>query len=482
MKKAQVKYKSLLIIVLAMLFFTLVPLLLISRFNVPCADDFTYGAAAHLEYAATGSVLKAVSAALGQVRESYFGWQGTFTAVLMMALQPAVFGEQYYCIGAFIVLATFLAGVFCLCLALFSGVFGIKKTAAAAIGGIMSIVCIQLVPSPVQGFFWYNGSVYYTFFYGVSLLAFALGIRTVRGRSPWYCVGLSLMAAFLGGGNYVTALSCAIVGVSAAALLALIKNPGWRRLLLPLGVLLAAFYISFSAPGNSVRQAAVQHVPNAVRAVLDSFKYGAEYSARWFSLPLAGALAFMLPLFWGCVRGLAYKFRYPGLVTLFSYCLLSAMFCPTAYALGSVGDKRLLNIIFFAYVLLLAVNLFYWTGWVAGRRGCAAGDTDGVRLRDMAVTAAICLVCCGIYIRSGGFTSLMAAGSLRSGEAAAYYACARTRLDALNDPQSRNAVLEEYPVKPYVLFFDDITADPDDWRNQSVSVYYSKESVVLGTP
>ena len=49
----------------------------------------------------------------------------------------------------------------------------------------------------------------------------------------------------------------------------------------------------------------------------------------------------------------------------------------------------------------------------------------------------------------------------------------------LHDERIADVVLDPYPVKPYVLFFDDFTEDPEDWRNQGGSAYYGKNSLIV---
>jgi len=40
-------------------------------------------------------------------------------------------------------------------------------------------------------------------------------------------------------------------------------------------------------------------------------------------------------------------------------------------------------------------------------------------------------------------------------------------------------MLEPYPVLPYVMFFDDFSTDPEDWKNTAVCAYYGENSVAL---
>ena len=463
-----------LIFALLVLLLSLIPLLALGPFDVPSADDYTYGAAAHRAYTESGSVSAAVRAAAGQTAETYRTWQGSFSAVFLMALQPAVFGERLYALTPLLILTSLLLGSFCLCLAVFTDLFGLPRALSGCVGALCSLLCIQLLPSPVQGFYWYNGAVYYSFFHGLALASVALAIRLLRRGGAGRSLLLCLLALFLGGGNYVTALSLSIVAFAALALLLLMRDRAWLRLLPALFCLLLSFSFSILAPGNAVRQADVAHTPQALGAILASFAAGARYLVRWFSLPVLGVLLLLPPLLWKPLRHSEFSFRLPGLFSIFSYCLFSAMFCPTFYALGDVGDSRLLNILYDAYVLLLILNMGYWLGWLVRRLPDSAPGG-----RSLLLACLLCLGCLGVHLHFGGYSSLMALGALRSGDAAAYRNCAVKRLEQLHDKRIADAVLDPYPVKPYVLFFDDFTEDPEDWRNQGGSAYYGKNSLIV---
>lgn len=480
MKKNALSYRLLLSLLLTALALSLIPLLAVGRYAVPCADDFSYGTMTHLSFVETGSFIQTVAAAGRTAANAYRVWQGTFSAIFLMALQPSVFGEGYYFLTPVIMLAALLAGSFMLCVTVGDRVFGLEKRLGGIVGAVAAMLSIQLIPSPVQGLFWYNGAIYYVFFHGLALLALALGIRLVLDGGLGRLILLSLLAFVLGGCNYVTALSCAILGAAGLLLLPLCGRRGWKRLILPFLMLLLSFGLSFLAPGNAVRQASVQHEPQALRAIVLSFASGAEFGLRWLSPPLLGSLMFLAPLFWHSLAGCRFRFRFPALVSLFSYCLLSAMFCPPLYALGSNGDKRTLNIIYFTYLLLLIFNLLYWLGWLSMRRGRTEAQPI-LRARPVLIAASLCLLCYGVGLFTGGYTSTMALGLLRSGDCVEYAACAQRRLELLNDPNARDVALEPYPCVPYLLYFDDITPDAADWRNVAVAEYYGKDSVVLDT-
>lgn len=480
MKRFALSYKTIKWLLLLALFISLVPILLMGIYAVPAADDFSYGAPAHIAYVESGSIGAAAAAAVDKTVESYFSWQGSFAAIFLMALQPAVFSESLYALTPFIMLFSLVLGTFLFCRGFFGELLGLDKELPPIIAALLCILSVQLIPSPVQGLYWFNGAVYYVFFHGLMLIFCAMSIRLILKSSRLCSLGLCVLGFILGGGNYVTALSLTILVICAMTLLLIMKDSRWRRLLLPTFFLLASFALNIAAPGNSVRQAAQEISIGPVRAILMSFQQGISYSVQWLSLPVLGMLVFLGIILWKPLGGSGFHFRFPALLTLFSYCIFSAMFCPPIYALGNVGDKRLLNIIYFAWLLLLAINLCYWLGWFAKRILRSSSEKASLSFSAFAAACIVLLGCCAGSLASGtGFSSLAAMGSLLSGEAKAYHDCAQRRFEVLNDDSVKAARLERFPCQPYLLFFDDITEDPKDWRNEDMSSFYGKDSVIL---
>lgn len=474
-------YKFISIALALLLAALLVPMLLIACYDVPSADDYSFGARAHTAFEAGGSFFAAIKAAFTEARIAHSTWQGTFSAIFLMALQPAVFGESLYALTAPIMLCALIAGCYLFCSFLFGRVFGAGRHLGGCVAALLCIMFTQLPLSSVQGFYWYNGAVYYTFFYGLTLAALALGIALLYKGGAARQAGLALLLFFIGGGNYVTMLTLLIIGASAVGLLLIMRDARYTRFILPLAALATAAALSMTAPGNAVRQANYTVTPNAIEAVLLSFESAASYFASWTKLPQLGMLALMAALMWPMAVRAEFSFRFPALVTLWSWCLYSAMFCPPIYAMGDAGDYRLLNIIYFTYLLALSVNLFYWMGWLAKRlhRGKAK-----VNLRAYFASAltggAVMAVCMLLAVHMGqSLTSVSALYSMRTGEAAQYRACAAERYEILHNGSIKDAVLPGFPVQPYVLYYDDITSSLTDWRNLALQTYYEKTSVVI---
>ena len=63
------------------------------------------------------------------------------------------------------------------------------------------------------------------------------------------------------------------------------------------------------------------------------------------------------------------------------------------------------------------------------------------------------------------------------GEARIYKQEADERIAILNRNE-KISELKDFTVRPYVLYFDDITTDENDWKNQAMANWYGKEKVI----
>lgn len=478
-------------LVLAVLVLMLAPMLLVAQYNVPCADDYHFGAPTHAAWQATHSLASVVQAACGKVAERYVNWQGTYSAMFLMALQPAVFGNGFYALVPFLTLGALAAGTCFFCLSLFTRLLGAGRWQALVLALVWLGIDTQLLPSAVQGFYWYNGAVFYTFFFGVQLFYFGVLARYLAAgqaagrRGAAFVAGLCVMGLFLGGGNLVTAFGTLLVSACVLCLLAVMKNRRWRALLLPFAFLLAGFLVNVCAPGNSVRQQSEGGEPlPAALAVLRAVQEAVLQLDKNLTLPILLALVFLLPVLWNAAAAARLTFRWPLLFFVLTFGLYAAQFCPTWYALKQAGPDRLLDIIFYSAFFWMAANLFYFLGWLQRRLWAEGGAVPQGRctLGFAAVTAALLAVSCFAMRDTLNFTSIQAWNALRTGQARQYHAEYEARVEILEDAARPDAVLQPYSVRPRVLFFDDATPNADNWRNEALRDYYGKNSVIVLPP
>lgn len=472
--------KLLAVLSLVVLAVSLIPLFMIGRYAHPCADDFGYGYFPHAFWSTTHSLPQTFYWACRQVKMSYDTWQGTFSSIFLMALTPAVWGESFYFLTPIIMILNILFSHFYLLHVILVKGLKTDKYAWCTVSSILCFLMIQTVVSPVNAFFWYNGAVHYTFMHAcmVALLGLVIHLEYVRkiGSKILLTVLSLIFAVACGGANYSTAL----LGLVCLVFILLMKLLSKKRslwILAPLAVYAFSFYKSVTAYGNVVRQGNFTKM-QPLKAVMESFLAAGKGIGEWLTLPLLLFILLLVPVLWNVVKKCSFPFRYPWAVTLLSYCLIACMYTPALYSMGGEGPERLINIVKMWFLLLLILNIGYWMGAIWKKAEGKKISVLSINLKVYALvilaTAAVCVKLLPTSLRD--YSSYAAYVSLRAGEAKQYHEEYLQRLELL-ESDAEAVELEEFTVKPYLLYFDDITEDPYDWRNIGMARWYGKSLI-----
>ncbi|MDR2045239.1 MAG: hypothetical protein LBQ15_12955, partial [Clostridium sp.] len=115
-----------------------VPLLLVARYNFPCADDFTYSADVRLALLSGGSAWDILRAAAREAADTWHTWQGTYSTTFFAALQPGVWGESFYALGTGLLLGSLLASQWYLLHFFLCGLGGLRKRFCCIVWALVS--------------------------------------------------------------------------------------------------------------------------------------------------------------------------------------------------------------------------------------------------------------------------------------------------------------------------------------------------------
>ncbi len=473
---------------------TLIPLLLIARYNFPSADDYSFGDTCRYAWRTTHSIWQVLKEAFLLSWESYFNWMGSFTSEVVSALHPAVFKEEFYSVTTWIMLGMLTFSTVYLLKGIFVKVFKADKyMARIAIMAVLfvSIQCLSR-QGRVEAFYWYCGSVRYVFLHSMSLFFYGIMVRAAcsegKGRIR-YLTGASVLGFLIGGGNQMTSLNVAIVlGVALVCTICTKNRKKYKAFWIPMGCFYLGFIVSAAAPGNWVRTSGTAGM-GAVKSVLVSFYYCLDYVlGEWTGWPVLLLIAILIPLFWHMAEKTEYGFRYPVIVVLFGYCLVSAMITPPLFAVGNIEAGRLQALIFFMYILVLTLCVGYVTGWVR-RQWDKSRGTPAAREAGFSANTRFCLMGCVFFflLASGlsiipephfySFTSAIT--DLKNGSARAYGEALEQRVQIYNSDVQGILEVEPLPAEPALLYFSDITPDVEDWQNKALARFYGKDGVIV---
>ena len=471
-------------IFLAILLLSLIPLIWLGRYNYPTGDDYYYGAETHLVWQQTGSIIQTLDAACAGVADSYQIWQGTYSALFLMYLAPNVFSNTAYHLVTFVILLLLCGGIFYLLCPLFRRFLPGTCGEWITVSSILSFLCIQTVEFQCDSFYWYNGSMYYTGFFAVTLFFLGTLFRYLDNGKRILLLPLLLFAVFLGGGNYVSLLPCMLLSVTITLLLLLQKNKKAYICGITSVVLLLSFAVSAMAPGNHVRQSGMWKIP-AWKAIAKCLLQGIRYTLAWTGLWWVLAALLLLPVF---LRILQKKngafFSHPILITGNAYGLVCSMSCPLFYTMNSTGPGRAVAIVYYMFLLISFTVFFYWIGFVLLKMQArpnpperieVSGKLNTSRYLAMAVLL-FSILCTGLWQETSAMKAIRV---LTDGEAAAYAAEYEDRLLLLNDPKVTDVVLTPFTHQPALIYTGDLPGDPEDPTSRKVAQYFQKTSLYV---
>ena len=455
----------------------------------PATDDFTFAAYTHPTWEATHSLPHVIKDAFSYAARTWRDWQGTFTGIVIMALNPAVFSLPHYGIHVVLLLFLNIAAVLVF-LTHFFRRLSVPQKLRIPLSLTLSAVQLLFLPDIVEGIYWFNGAWFYTGANAIALLTLTLcdwiseGIGTQIPKT----ILAVLLLFFLGMDNYITAM------MTLAGLLLLcsfhiycMKDRGIRaairdnrRLLLLLLPIAFGLFLSVIAPGNSVRMATDGAHESGIGwlfssllwTVRDAFKYILRFLLK---TPLLSLLLFLTPTLaselpkqqeegrippvWACIAGF--------------FLLLCAMIVPHMYSSGYAGSGRVINM-YHDYVLLSAP-----LAWILILRRLSA---DG-RARLSGRYARIVFPFLAVLT----FTFCLAGGQLRNYEKLISDQIDGTQKAYIAQFQNEYALCEaagpedDVPLPAWTV--QTVTgkptafADPEVWTNVSMAQYFGVHAV-----
>lgn len=476
--------KKLAIISIFLLCVSVMPLLILGKFNVMSADDYSYGIGVHDTWAATGSLLQAIRSAVSHTKEFYYGWQGTYTSCFLMSMCPMHFGIKNVFVVPVIMIGMFSLSTYLLVRQIFVRWFGGDRTSYIYVGCILLFLYWQVLEAPSDGIYWYNGATHYVLmqaflFLMITAVSGIIWTECERNRIVW-CILASLDGVVIGGGNLVTCLQAQIILLLLMLYSFLKKRKKSVYVLIPLLCFTAGFMVNIAAPGNSLRSSASSEGYSALASIIASFYYAFIYIGRWTSIMVVLVWLSAVPIMWGIVQKSEKKFAYPALVTAGVFCLIAAMFTPSLYAIGQVGQERINNIIQMVYYLGLFSVTAYWFGWLTHRKKLTVFSNLFEKYGNI-----LSLGCIAVFITVWIFTAdkntyagISALRSLVKGDAAVFYEEEMERYEMYTDEEIKDVVVKTHSVRPYVFDSRDVSWDVDHWINVAMAHYYHKNSIM----
>lgn len=476
--------KKLALVSIFLLCVSIIPLLILGRYNVMSADDYSYGIGVHDTWVETGSLLQAVQSAIAHTKEFYYSWQGTYTSCFLMSMCPMHFGIKNVFMVPVIMIGMFSLSTYLLVRQIFVRWFDGNRISYIYIGCLLLFLYWQVLDGPADGIYWYNGATHYILmqsflFFMITAVSDIIWTEYRWKRITW-CIIASVDGLLVGGGNLVT-------GLQAQILLFLLLMYSFLKIrktavyvLIPLVCFMVGFLVNIAAPGNVARSGVSSEGYSAFVSIIASFYYAAVYVGRWTSIMVVLVWAAAVPVMCKIGREARRKFPYPVLVTLGGFCLIAAMFTPSLYAIGQVGQERINNIIQMVYYLVLFSVTTYWFGWLTHKKKMTILENLFEKYSNvLALGCIVAFIAVWIFTADKNtYAGISALRSLVKGDAAVFYEEEMERYEMYTDEEIKDVVVATHSARPYVFDSRDVSWDVDHWINVTMAHYYHKNSIM----
>lgn len=477
--------------VLACIAITL-PLLILGKYNYPSADDWSFGASTYKTIQEGGNIFDVLREAFDVAMLWREKGEPRYANAFLGALQPGIWGEHFYCITPWIMIGSLIVSELIL------GAYLLRDCQRENRKWLLPIVLptlmlqIMCVPYPVETFYWYTGSINYTFIFSLSLILLTLFLKLKEGGAGKLKTALmillgSFIAVFVGGDSYAASLSAVCV-FWAFSVLMLFKDKKALLRTLPITVITTVgLLICLIAPGNQVRleQEFGGTTTGAVHAIVMSLARTGLNIYSWTTLKIIVMVLLIAPFLWKALKPVEYSFKYPLFFTLFTYGIYASQIVATMYVDGSTGGGRMADVLYYAYHMWVVLNVGYWIGWLQrckkvtecqALQKCKTWISGHVMVWFMAMAVLLMAVLGATEIQQ--LSTYRACAWLFKGYATEYAEAWEERLEVLHDASVKEVYFDPLPGGVEMVYYADFQPG-ENWVNNACEVYYEKDYIGL---
>lgn len=461
----------------------ILPLFIISIYNRPSADDYDYAILTHEIIENNGNFFELIKAAWDTDISFYNTWQGLYSSAFLLALQPGIFGPQYY--GLTILIVSAISYV-CLLISLhILNKHFLKKSFLYSITTALIVLTIIMLwlPSAVQGMYWYNGAMNYIPFIFFTILNVSLLFEAMysnnRKASIYICIS-TLLSFFISGGNHVTAFANILL-LFILSIICIFKDNTKKRFftLVPLVFACIGFLLVYIAPGTQIRQDLLEK-QSIIKTILATIKYLRYIASEWISFIWMIFLILITPTAIEVAQKNREKFskRFPIIPILVAGIVLSGMLCVPYFTMGYFGEGRLTNVIWISFMIFSWIIYFFIWGYIVKKQYVDVDkilNSKHIELFKLLLISGCMFVLLLFSNNNNASNSLIAIEELCNGVANAYSVEMDKRIEMYTDEKLTEVGVEPIKAKSRILYFsNDVTTDPNIWPNTSISKYYDK--------
>lgn len=449
----------------------MIPLVFLAAFNHPAADDFT------IAY-----VLKTEGIIDSQIYW-YLSWSGRYVSTAIISFLHPLSYNSFLLYRIYPVILLLLSW-WSICFLLGSILPTSNKLFRWAYSGVLHINFLSILPSMVEGFYWFPAAFIYMLANIFTILFIAFIIRYERDKKANTLIAGVIFAILSLGSNEINLLVVNEIIACWIAISWINKTKQWFPRLVSFGLIIFFSCLSLFSPGNMNRANEIKSVSeninfNLGEAISSCFQQNFSNLFEWsFLSPLCVVGILSLLFINDFHQKIAYKVN-PLVIWLGIFFVFAALYFPFYYGAG-VSEaslyypNRVLNVICYFYCIAFPFAFIYTILWILQRKKIEGYILDSVNKKIIPFSVLVFI----ILISSAGNIK-QAFKDIRSRDFLVYHRSLNHRYKLIEKSNQDTLVVDSLKFFPKTLYFSDISADPKDWKNAPYANYFSKEMIVL---
>lgn len=361
----EIKNNKALYTVLGLYILFLIPMVVVSFYVLPVADDLFHKGEFLSLLGADFTFAEYINGVIELSNKVYFETQGQYIINYLIYLNPTLINIKLAPIACLLNLFFFLFAAGVLSKYFTKYILKADYKIAIWIWMALSLLTIQFV-SPSELFYWYAGFVAYTLSFSIAMVTIGIFIRVYFEKSKRirYIVLLTLLSFILGGMHYPLLLFV-LCATGLTMLLLIITKKREVFFFIPFTVvLLIGAAINILSPGNSNRMVYYDGLSpiKAIYAAVERSIYQMAYVSVY--TPILFVFALLCLILFVHFFKMKFSFKYPGVVTILVLLLCATTYVPHYYVVGQYElVPRYAGLVHYITILLFLALLMYWIGW-----------------------------------------------------------------------------------------------------------------------
>lgn len=454
----------------------MIPFMVMAMYSRPCADDLNYSAMVYQTIKSGNHNIFHILKTAYDVDVMYYNtWQGLYTSAFLLALQPGIFSEKLYGIGAIILIILMLGCIYLALHMINKHLWGkcFDRLSVAMFSFVTTAIILIGLPSTTEGLYWFNGAWNYVPFFFLSIVNASVLVvwnSINESRKKWlYIIISSLLSFIISGGNHVTAFLNIMLLTFVLAISVYKQKVTALPIAISLGVAIFGFYIMYKAPGTAARQACFEKQGIAFTMV-NSFREFVRLletytNVTWIVLMIV-ALLFALVL--GQGRSINTAFN-PLIFIVCSCVIMCGILCVPFYPMGNFGAPRVYNIFWLTFMALSFANNVYAICWFKNKGLIEIKDFDHLERGFSGGILVILIIL--MLLPSSNFISVRM--ELADGTAKSYAEACDARYELMASSTDEILYVKALPLSSNI-YFSDLSWDMQDYRNVGWHDYYGR--------